>query len=584
MIKAFPKTTKFYVIIAIITFVLTGCGQGSSTADSNQDTPTPSNSDASLSSLTANITLDQSFQSTLTEYTATVGFLQSVLSVQIVPTNNKASVTLNGNPITNDSEQTISLSEGINNIAFEVTAENGTKETYTISLTRELFTTLEQQAYIKASNIDSGDQFGKALAISGDTLVVGVASEDGDINSTWATPNDNAANAGAVYVFVRNGTTWTQQAYLKASNAEAGDSFGSSVAILGDTLVIGAFGEDGDANSTNLTPNDNLIAAGAVYVFERNGTNWAQQAYLKAPNAGEKDYFGVSVAIDRDTIAVGADLEDGYITSTIDNPNDLSTSAGAVYVFTRTNGIWTHQAYLKASNADEFDYFGEDVDISGDTIVVGARQEDGDINSTSESPNNNGLYTGAAYVFIRDGNSWSQQAYLKASNPDDRDRFGSSVAIDGDTIVIGSPFDNADIDTFDSGAAYVFERNETTWIQKAYLKAHNFDSHDNFGGSVTISGNTIAVGAIYEDGDANSVVDNTNDNETHAGAVYIYTKNGTTWSQMAYRKASNAIAMDEFGGSLAIDRDTLVVGARNEGRDANGNFTLLSAGAVYVTQ
>lgn len=576
--------------LIVLNLFITGC--------SSSDSSTPMSGDASLSAVITDFDLDQIFQSTLTEYTATVGFLQSTASIQAITTASNATLTLNGNHVQNDSIQTISLNEGENPITLVVTAQDGNQQTYSLTLTRESFLTLAQQGYLKASNAGSGDELGRAIAISGDTLVVGVSSEDGDSNSTWATPNNNASNAGAVYVFIRNGTTWTQQAYLKASNIEAGDGFGSIVAISGDTLVVGAVGEDGDSNSTSTVSNNNVNNAGAVYVFTRNGTTWTQEAYIKAGNAGDSDNFGVSIAIDGDTLAVGANWEDGNINSTVDNPNDFATSSGAVYVFTRSGVTWTHQAYLKASNADNLDYFGEDIGLSGDTIVVGAWREAGDANSTFETPNNNGHQTGAAYVFVRNGSSWAQQAYLKASNADDLDYFGDSVAVSGNTIAVGSWGEDGDVNStasspndnaISTGAVYVFERSGTTWTQQAYLKAHNAQNSDILGTSVAISGDTLAVSAIGEDGDANSIVTDTNNNESGAGAVYIYTRKNTTWSQMSYRKASNAGSLDEFGRSLAIDGDTLVVGAQGEDGDLNSTFSLpndnmSTAGAVYVVK
>jgi hypothetical protein len=178
------------------------------------------------------------------------------------------------------------------------------------------------------------------VALDGNTLVVGAQAENGSINSTAENSNDDAPTAGAAYVFTRDGSVWSQQAYLKAHNADEGDWFGSSVALAGDTLVVGAHGEAGDANSTTASPNNNAPYAGAAYVFTRSGEVWSQQAYLKASNAGYlgrfgdiDDSFGDSVALDGDTVVVGAVTEDGDANSTAANPNDDASDAGAVYVF-----------------------------------------------------------------------------------------------------------------------------------------------------------------------------------------------------------------------------------------------------------
>ena len=279
---------------------------------------------------------------------------------------------------------------------------------------------LIQQAYLKASNTGAGDQFGYSVAISGDTVVVGAYTEDSNATGVNGNGGDNSAGgAGAAYVFVRSGGSWTQQAYLKASNTDAGDFFGGSVAISGDTVVVGAIYEDSNATGVNGNGEDDSAAnAGAAYVFVRSGGSWTQQAYLKASNTGAVDWFGASVAISGDTVVVGATYEDSNATAVNGNEGDNSAAnAGAAYVFVRSGVSWTQQAYLKASNTDAGDWFGHSVAISGDTVVVGASGEDS--NATGVNGNegdNSAAYAGAAYVFVRSGGSWTQQAYLKASN------------------------------------------------------------------------------------------------------------------------------------------------------------------------
>ena len=271
------------------------------------------------------------------------------------------------------------------------------------------------QAYLKAPNADMGDFFGSRVAISGDTLVVGVNGEASNqttiTNGPTASADNSAPIAGAVYVFTRSGTAWSQQAYLKAPNAEAGDAFGSSVAISGDTLVVGATGEDSNqttiTNGTTASTDNSAIGAGAAYVFTRSGTTWSQQAYLKAPNAEINDQFGIVVAISGDTVVVGA-LQESSNQTTITNGTTASTDnsaigAGAAYVFTRSGTTWSQQAYLKASNAEANDQFGLTVAISGETIVVGARGEDSNqttiTNGATASADNTASDAGAVYVF-----------------------------------------------------------------------------------------------------------------------------------------------------------------------------------------
>ena len=220
-----------------------------------------------------------------------------------------------------------------------------------------------------------------------------------------------------------------QQAYLKASNNGAGDDFGSSVAMSGDTIVVGAPFED---------------SAGAAYIFVRSGTTWVQQARLTASNAGAGDRFGISVAISGDTVVIGADEEDSNATGVNGNQTDNSASfAGAAYVFVRSGSVWTQQAYLKASNTEASDQFGWSVAVSGDTAVIGAIGEKSNATGVNgDQANNSAGYSGAAYVFVRSGETWTQQAYLKASNTGADDQF-ATVAVSGDTVAVGARFEGS---------------------------------------------------------------------------------------------------------------------------------------------
>jgi hypothetical protein len=476
--------------------------------------------------------------------------------------------------------------------------ENGTSYSLTSG-------SIAQQAYLKASNTDLGDSFGLSVAVSGDTVVVGADREDSNATGVNGNQADNSAqDAGAAYVFVRSGTSWSQQAYLKASNTDAGDNFGSSVAVSGDTLVVGAWGEASNTTGVNGSQADNSKNdAGAAYVFVRSGTSWSQQAYLKASNTDSNDHFGWFVAVSGDTLVVGAQDEGSNATGVNGNQSDNSTSgAGAAYVFVRNGTSWSQQAYLKASNTDSNDLFGRSVAVSGDTVVVGALNEDS--NATGVNGNqadNSAPCAGAAYVFVRNGTGWSQQAYLKASNTDALafDAFGWSVAVSGNTVVVGSPGEDsaatgvngnqADNSAPGAGAAYVFVRNGTSWSQQAYLKASNTDSIDQFGYRVAVSGDTLVVGVEREDSNATGVNGDQSDNSAQdAGAAYVFVRNGSSWSQQAYLKASNTDSNDRFGYGVAVSGDTVVLGAWLEGSNATGingdegDNSAPAAGAAYV--
>jgi hypothetical protein len=315
--------------------------------------------------------------------------------------------------------------------------------------------------------------------VSGDTIVVGAVWEDSNATGVNGNQADNSAkNSGAAYVFVRSGTDWTQQAYLKASNTQGGtpygDEFGFSVAISGDTIAVGAQEEASNAVGVNGNQSNNsAMYAGAAYIFFRNGETWSQQAYLKASNTRAEALFGRSVAVSGDMIVVGAPGEDSNATGVNGNQMDHSAEyAGATYVFVRSGPTWSQQAYLKASNTGANDAFGGSVSVSGDTIVVGASGEDSNATGVNGNQNDNfAINSGAAYVFVRSGTGWSQQAYLKSSDTQSHaayngDGFGISVALSGDTVAIGCFLedsqatgvngDSSDNSALDSGSAFVF--------------------------------------------------------------------------------------------------------------------------------
>jgi hypothetical protein len=316
--------------------------------------------------------------------------------------------------------------------------------------------TWTEQAKLTASDAVDADEFGRSVAVSGDTAVIG-ASEDDDAGS----------RSGSVYVFTRAGTTWTQQAKLTASDAAAGDHFGISVAVTGDTAVVGAIG-DGDAG----------ISSGSAYVFTRTGTTWTEQVKLTASDAVAGDEFGNSVALSGNTAVVGA---------TMPGSDEIGPSGnGSAYVFTRTGTTWTEQAKLTASDAAVRDHFGRSVAVTGNTAVVGADLDD-----------DAGISSGSAYVFTRTGTTWTEQAKLTASDAAAEDRFGNSVALTGNTAVIGA-YRGGDAG-IRGGSAYVFTRIGTTWTQQSKLTAGDAARDDYFGFSVALSGNTAVIGSRGDD-------------------------------------------------------------------------------------
>ena len=435
-----------------------------------------------------------------------------------------------------------------------------------------------QQAYIKASNTDQSDHFGASVALSrdGNTLAVAAPWESSAATAINGDQHDNSLRqAGAVYVFTRAGSAWTQQAYIKASNTgragqgEAlgdGDQFGYSLALSGDgnTLAVGAISEDSAAQQVNGNErDDSQQSAGAVYVYNRMGTSWTQQAYLKGSHlqAGDMLGFAVALSFDGHTLVTSAFDERGS-GRTINGPRDNTAGgAGALYVFVRDGGAWAQQAYIKGSRTEATDQLGYVVAISddGNTVAAGAGDEDcltPGINPPgcdNDSPPRGAanIWVGAAYVFVRSGTAWTEQAFIKANNPRPYNSFGVKLALGGD-------------------------------------------------------GNTLAVAAYLEDNAGQGIrapepqpfliVDHLDpwreqrNQAEESGAVYFYTRTGATWTQRAYVKGSNTEAGDEFGSAVALSTDgrILVVGAHNEdsaGRGVSGNQADNSAddsGAVYV--
>ncbi|MBI4995616.1 MAG: FG-GAP repeat protein [Rhodocyclales bacterium] len=481
-----------------------------------------------------------------------------------------------------------------------------------------------QEAYVKAPNAGATDQLGYSVAIDGDTMVVGALGEASNqttiTNGSTASADNSVAWAGAAYVFRRSGTSWVQEAFLKAPNSGGGDFFGESVAVNGDTVVVGASGES--SNQTTITngaaasADNSAASAGAAYVYKRTGTTWAQEAYLKAPNAGAGDDFGYSVAVAGDTVVVGAHSEASNQTTitngTTASADNSAAQAGAAYVFKRTGTAWAQQAYLKAANAGANDEFGFSVAIHGDTVVVGAKGEASNqttiTNGTTASADDSAAAAGAAYVFKRSGTTWAQEAYLKAPNAGAGDHFGESVAINGETIVVGASGEASSQTTptngttasgnnsaLEAGAAYVFKRTGTTWAQEAYLKAPNAEAGDFFGASVALSGDIAVVGAPHESSNRTTVINGTSGSSDNsaasAGAAYVFKRTGTTWARQAYLKAPNAESDDYFGISVAVSGTSVVAGAQREsssqtsvtnGTTASADNSALNSGATYV--
>lgn len=399
-------------------------------------------------------------------------------------------------------------------------------------------------AKITASDAATSDQFGRSVAVSGDTVVAGAFTDD-----------HGAVDAGSVYVFVRPSTGWnvmTETAKLVASDAAPDDLFGLGIAIDGDTIVVGAYQDDDDGESS-----------GSVYVFTRPETGWSgiltETAKLTASDAAVSDQFGYSVDISGDTILVGAWQR-----------NENGVESGAAYLFEQPSGGWvdmTETAKLLPSDGAASDRFGTSVALHGGTAVVGAHFDD-----------DSGNDSGSAYVFERPLGGWanmSETAKLTASDAVASDRFGFAVDIFQQTIVVGAYQDNGV-----AGSAYIFERPLTGWetmTQTAKLTASDAAATDQFGITVSISDQFILIGANLND-----------DNGTNSGSAYVFVRPEMGWvnaTQTAKLLASDAVFDDQFGRSVAIAEGTVVVGAyrNDDGGTSSGSAYIFETAIVGLT-
>lgn len=377
-----------------------------------------------------------------------------------------------------------------------------------------------------ASNGTASDKFGWSLAIDGDTALV----------ATYLASVAGNASQGAVYVFTRTDGIWEQQRILTADDGMPHDWFGYSVALDGDTALIGATG-------VYVGTHDDQ---GAAYVFTRNDGVWSQAARLTASGGISGEWFGFAVAIEGDTAIVG--------TPEADVGGD--SFQGKVYVFDRSGDAWTEGQTLTASDGEAFDQLGYSVAISGSTIIAGA----------PDAAIDDRLGQGAAYVFTKSGDTWARTAKLTASDGAAYDDFGRSVAIEGATLLVGA--DKADIgEHVDQGAAYLFEGSGETWAEVGKLFTADGVANDLFGSSVALEGDTALIGAREA-----TIGDN-----SAQGAAWLFTRSADGWSEGARLTASDGATNARYGVRVALDAGTAFIGAYYANVGAN-----FQQGAAYV--
>ena len=361
-----------------------------------------------------------------------------------------------------------------------------------------------QQAELTDTSGGAYDRFGKSVGIDDATAIVG---------------NDESE----AFVFTKSGSTWSQQ--QKITNSASG--FGYAADVSGDYAVVGAYG------------------ASTAYVYYRSGTTWSLQATLTGTSG---THFGWSAAIDGDTVVVGAPEED-----------TTASNSGAIYVYTRSGTTWSLQgSMIKASDASGSSHLGYSVDIDGDNIIAGAYKDNASF--------------GAAYVFTRSGTTWSQQQKLTSTNPSSganksSEQFGYSVGISGNTCAVGAWFERTTYG--DSGAVWIFDRSGTTWGTPTQIKASDAAASDRFGSSVAIDGNRMVAGALFEDTTAGG-----------AGQAYLFSRSGSTWSEDDKVQGANVMSYAMLGSSAAISDKTAIIAAVEQTSGSGGSQA--GAGAAYI--
>ncbi len=374
-----------------------------------------------------------------------------------------------------------------------------------------------------ASDGGANDQLGRSVAVNGDTAVVGASQDD-----------DNGSNSGSAYVFRFNGSTWEQEQKLLPSNGASGDRFGYAVALSGDTVIVGAWGD-----------NDLGVDSGSAYVYRFDGSSWVQEQQLHASKGETTDRFGYTVAFSGDTVIIGTPGDD-----------DAGPDSGSafVYRFDQRESSWVEVQKLLAPDAEPGDNFGGAVASAGTAVVIGTPFDD-----------DHGTDSGAAYVFRFDGSTWILEQKLNAAAGAAGDNFGHSVAVSGDTIVAGAWYN--DDTASNAGSAYVFRFEDSTWIEEQKLLASDGADDNLFGTAVAVRSGTVIIGAR-----------NDNDNNPLAGSAYVYHFNpdGSQWIEEQKLLASVGTPGDQFGSSVAISGDTVVIGARVD------NINCDNCGAAYV--
>ena len=441
-----------------------------------------------------------------------------------------------------------------------VLAVTGGKDVY-------IFTSTSQSSWQQQQKLTvRSDAMSLDLSEDGSRMAAGTPNDSMDAEGIFDSHNDVSATgvsaSGAVYLFTRNGVSWEEEAYIKASNNAAVSDFGGSISLSGDgrRLAVGSYKESNDAAGISTTfpnssDNSGKSSSGAVYLYLYDGAQWQEDTYIKASNVNEGDFFGstVSLSDSGNRVAVGAPDESNNatgISTTFPTTSGGKSFSGAVYVYRLDGSEWVEEAYIKASNAKAYDRFGVSTSISneGDVLAIGAWGEPSAVSGPQTSPRpdaaTNRYQSGAAYVYRHNSAAWAEEAFIKAGNSSNNDRFGWGVAISGNgqwlaiiardedsdsNGVHASSGDQTSNAASDSGAAYVYRYNNALWAEQSYIKSSNNRAGDIAFGyrpssiSLSNSGDHLVVGAMGENSTATGIQGDQDDRSgKYIGAVYLY--------------------------------------------------------------
>ena len=352
-----------------------------------------------------------------------------------------------GNPLKSNESYTANVYSGVTT-SGGVSLENE----YGWNFTTESVQYNQYQTKLHPGDGANSDNFGTSLDVDETYIVVGAPYDD-----------DKGTDSGSAYILSYNGSSWDQSQKLITTDETADDHFGMAVAIDDPVIVVGA-------PDYSKTGSPSVSQCGGIYIYKRSGSNWSLIDTLAANDAASSDYFGQSVAIDENIIAVGAPKTD-----------DSGSKSGSVYIFFGNNGEdWAQNTELKASDGSSEDQFGFSLAMDGNYVIIGSPYDD-----------DNGAGSGSAYIFYYDGASWSQQAKLTANNATAGDWFGTSVNIDGSYAIVGAP--NHDSGGTNAGAVYIFKKNESNWIQETSINGSG--SNSGMGISIAMNSSYAIVGA-----------------------------------------------------------------------------------------